>query len=266
MAKRLLIAGYGFLGVAVRDVFKSAGWSVRCLNRSGSGGAEKCDLTSEGEVALINGDFDLVIHCAASGGGSVDDYRDIYLHGCEHLVKRFTGTPMIFTSSTSVYPQADHSVVDEQSPADPTSPRAQILREAEEVVIAAAGNVARLTGLYGEGRCHVLKNYLAGTAVLDGEGERVMNFVHRSDVAVALRVIADAGVSGEIFNVNGGHATQREVYQSLADHYRGSLPPSADPDLPRKRGNTSKRVSTEKLSGLGWEARYADFLSLSQAC
>ena len=63
---RLLIAGHGFLGVALKKEFAAAGWEVTTLNRSGDADIQ-CDLTSAEQVANITGDYDLVIQCAASG-------------------------------------------------------------------------------------------------------------------------------------------------------------------------------------------------------
>lgn len=267
MTKRLLIAGHGFLGKAVDTVFDAQGWRVTRLNRSGSQGAAACDLSSAESTAAITGEYDTVIHCAASGGGGIESYRDVYLEGCRNLLARFPDARVIFTSSTSVYAQADHSLVTEDSPAEPDSPRARLLREAEDLVLAARGVVARLTGLYGPGRCHVLKNFLAATAVLDGAGERIMNFIHRDDAASALHLLAAReDAAGKVFNINGGYASQRGVYQALADHFDLPIPPEADPDIPRKRGNTSKKVSSARLSALGWRPQYNDFLSLALAC
>ena len=75
---RLLIAGYGFLGVALKKEFVEADWEVTTLNRSGDADIQ-CDLTSAEQVANIIGNYDLVIQCAASGGGGEDAYRAVYL-------------------------------------------------------------------------------------------------------------------------------------------------------------------------------------------
>jgi len=265
---RLLIAGYGFLGQALEERFLVGGWEVDKLSRSGAAGAIACDLSSNEDVLSLNGEYDLIIHCAASGGGGEESYRKVYLAGARNLLSRYPDTPFIFTSSTSVYPQEDHSVVSEQSPANPMTPTAQVLRETEAVVLAAGGVVARLSGLYGPARCHVLKNLLAGAAHLDGKGERIMNFIHRDDVASAMLLLAglSAFPRGEIFNVTAEPVSQHDCYAQLARHYDVPMPQAADQSSPRKRGNSSKRVSNAKLRGLGWEPRYDDFVSLSQAC
>ena len=262
---RLLIAGYGFLGVALKKEFVEADWEVTTLNRSGDADIQ-CDQTSAEQVANITGDYDLVIQCAASGGGGEDAYRAVYWHSCQNLLKRFPAEKFIFVSSTSVYAQVDHSEVDEASPAEPTTATGKILKQTEAEVLKNGGLVARLSGLYGPQRCHVPKSILAGTARLDGEGRRVMNFVHRDDAASALRLITERQTDSAIYNVSAGSVTQRECYQSLVDHYDLPLPPSSETDAPRKRGNSSKMVSNKLMKSLGWVPQYPDFLSMALAC
>lgn len=262
---RLLIAGYGFLGVAIEKVFTSSGWSVDKLSRSGHGGSEVCDISSREDVQGLKGEYDLVIHCAASGGGGEEGYRKVYLEGCKNLTERFSSVHFIFTSSTSVYDQKDHSEVTEESLADPSTATGKVLREAEKHVISSGGTVARLSGLYGPGRCHVLKNLLNDTARLDGEGERIMNFVHRDDVARALLLLSDKSEPsrGEVYNVTATPVSQYDCYRELADYFEKPMPPSADPNIPRKRGNSSKAVLNIKLRALSWEPHYDTFLSIA---
>ena len=265
---KLLIAGYGFLGRALERKFEKAGWNVTKLNRSGRDGAIACDVSSSEELALLPDDYDLVIHCAASGGGGEPAYREVYLQGARCLISRYPNARLIFTSSTSVYPQEDHSLVTELSEANPPNPTAQILREAEQCVIAASGIVARLSGLYGPERCHVLKNLLSGDARIDGAGERIMNFVHRDDVADAMLMLAEMDVflGGEIYNITAEPVSQFGCYTMLSEHFSVPMPGEQQGAVKRKRGNSSKRVSNAKLKNLGWQPRYEDFLSLALAC
>ncbi|MBT8044653.1 MAG: NAD-dependent epimerase/dehydratase family protein, partial [Verrucomicrobiae bacterium] len=144
--KRLLIAGYGFLGRALENKFVAAGWVVDKLSRAGAGGAISCDLSSPNEVNALVGEYNLIIHCAASGGGGEESYRKVYLEGARNLMSRYPETHFIFTSSTSVYPQTDHTEVTEESPAMPTTPTGRVLRQTEQEVLAAGGVVARLSG------------------------------------------------------------------------------------------------------------------------
>lgn len=265
---RLLIAGYGFLGRALGAGFEAAGWEVSKLNRSGRDDALACDLSIKDSVASLGGEYDLIIHCAASGGGGEESYRKVYLEGARNLLSRYPGTPFIFTSSTSVYPQQDHALVTEQSPANPSSPTARVLRQAEEHVLEHGGVVARLSGLYGPGRCHVLKHILSGEARLDGGGERIMNFIHRDDVTQAMLLLANTHPfpRGEIYNVTAEPVSQHDCYLALCEHFNLPMPASQQGEVERKRGNSSKRVSNAKLMALGWQPQYNDFLTLALAC
>ncbi|MGB1874346.1 MAG: NAD-dependent epimerase/dehydratase family protein [Akkermansiaceae bacterium] len=265
---RLLIAGYGFLGRALGAGFEAAGWEVSKLNRSGRDGAIGCDLSCRNDVDALTGEYDLIIHCAASGGGGEESYRKVYLEGARNLLSRYPGTPYIFTSSTSVYPQQDHALVTELSPANPSSPTAQVLRQSEQHVLEHGGVVARLSGLYGPGRCHVLKNLLSGEARLDGNGQRIMNFIHRDDVVSALLLLANMQPFpvGEIYNVTAEPVSQHDCYMSLSEHFKVPMPESQEGEVKRKRGNSSKRVSNAKIKALGWQPLYNDFLTLALAC
>ena len=263
---RLLIAGFGFLGVALKDRFSTAGWTVDSLTRSGADGSRVCDLSDAEAVACLNGEYDLIIHCAATRGGGEDAYRSVYLNGCRNLRARFPDTPFIFTSSTSVYGQADHSEVTEQSPANPTAETSRVLRETEDFVLAGGGAVVRLSALCGPGRCHTLKSFLNGSARMDGEGERILNFVHRDDAASACLLMANhwGEAQGQIYNVSAAALSQRQCYQSLADHYGRDLPPVAESGLrTKRRGSSSKKVGSDKIRAMGWEPSCPDFLSIA---
>lgn len=264
---RLLIAGYGFLGEALKSEFAAAGWAVTTLSRS-EGADISCDLTSSDQVAAISGSYDLVIQCAASGGGGEESYRKVYLEGARNLLDHFPGRSLIYVSSTSVYSQEDHSEVTELSLAEPKTATGKILKQTEDEVLAAGGCVARLSGLYGPRRCHILKNLLAGKGKLDGQGTRVMNYIHRADAAHALRLIAEhLPAVDRLYNVSAGSCTQRQCYTELASHFSLPIPAGAElSDIPRKRGNSSKYVACARLDELGWQPKYPDFLSMALAC
>ena len=264
---RLLIAGFGFLGVALKNHFSAAGWAVDSLTRSGADGSQICDLSDAEAVARLNGEYDLIIHCAATRGGGEDAYRSVYLDGCWNLLSRFPDTPFIFTSSTSVYAQADHSEVTELSPAEPSAETSRILRETEDLVLAGGGVAVRLSALCGPGRCHTLKSFLNGTARMDGQGERILNFVHRDDAASACLLMADhwGEAQGQIYNVSAAALSQRQCYQSLADHYGRDLPAVAESgQRTKRRGISSKMVDSDKIRAMGWEPSSPDFLSIAE--
>jgi nucleoside-diphosphate-sugar epimerase len=165
----------------------------------------------------------------------------------------------LFTSSTSVYAQTDGSLVTEESPADPSRETGLLLRETEELVLSHGGIVTRLAGIYGRGRSVLLKKFFTGEAVIEGDGRRWVNQIHRDDIASALHVLIRRGMPG-IYNVSDNTPmTQREIYEWLATRHGMPLPPSGPIDPNRKRGWTSKRVSNLKLRAFDWAPKFPSF-------
>ena len=269
MPKSILIAGCGFIGLPLARSFASCGWQTCAITASESKAA---DLRHEPfRIAVINiaarasfqrlgsARFDVVIHCASSGRGDAFAYEAVYLRGTQNLLDHFQPGFFILASSTSVYAQTDGSPVDEVSTAEPSRETAKVLRRTEDLVLGSGGSVARLAGLYGAGRCVLLQKLLAGQAVMEGEGERVMNMVHQVDAVRALRFLGENGQPG-IFNVvDNEPVLQRDWFLWVCERLNKPLPAYGPRDLTRKRGWTNKRVSNQKLRSLGWQPHYPTF-------
>lgn len=257
---KLLLVGYGYLGQTITREFRETGWDVATVSLSGADGSIACDIGSAENVAKLP-PADFIVHCAASGRGGAEAYRHVYVEGCRNLTRSFPGTPLLFTSSTSVYAQTDGSVVTEESPAIPDRETGSLLLEAERVTLEAGGIVARLSGIYGPGRSVILRKFLTGETVIEEDGRRFLNQIHRDDAASAIFRLALSGACGEIFNVSDSTPlTQIGCHHALADLFSLPLPPSGPRDLNRKRGWTHKQVSNAKLRSTGWLPRYPSFL------
>ena len=137
----------------------------------------------------------------------------------------------------------------------------KVLRETEELALAQNGGmVARLAGLYGPGRSVLLQKFREGRAFIEGDGSRWINHIHADDAARALFHLVVPQAPAGIYNVaDDTPLTQRAIYEFLAARLSQPLPPSAPPDLNRKRGWTHKRVANGKLRVLGWMPRYPSF-------
>lgn len=279
---RILIAGCGYVGEAAANCFHERGWEVEGWTASAASAGRlsnrpysvcAVDLADRTAVSANPKEFDVVLQCASSRGGDAEDYRRLYLEGARNLVSAFPTATLVFTSSTSVYAQKDGAVVDESSPAEPTQAKGKILRETERLVLSNRGIVARLGGIYGPGRSFFLSKYLAGTAVID-PNDRFINQVHRDDIVSALFLLAErrAECAGEIYNlVDDYPITPREVYEWLSSElkkraesfpsatWEPGLPPAGDSATPRKRGESNKRVSNQKLRSLGWQHQFPSF-------
>lgn len=265
---RILIAGCGYVGQATAMVFREAGWEVEGWTLSAESAKalqnlpftlRAVDVSDRTQVSSAASAFDRIIHCASSRGGDPDQYRRVYLNGVQNLLNVFPRTPLLFTSSTSVYAQTDGSWVSETDVAEPSRETGRILREAEELVLAAHGIVARLGGIYGPGRSFLLKKFCAGEAVIDREHDRFINQVHRDDIASALLLLSELGAA-EIYNVvDNEPILLSECYEWLARELDRDSPPEGVAKQNRKRGDSDKRVSNKKLRALGWIPRYPTF-------
>src|SRR5688572_1123751 len=192
---RILIAGCGYVGEAAAKRFQGQDWEVEAWTGSERSAARlanrpypvrRVDITDLAAVSAVAGGFDVVVQCVSTSGGDAEDYRRLYLRGARNLLHRFPGSRFLFTSSTSVYAQTDGTIVDEASPAEPSHEKGKILRETEELILAAGGIVARLGGIHGPGRSYFLSKFLEGKTVIDPTGQRFINQVHRDDIVSAL--------------------------------------------------------------------------------
>lgn len=260
---RLLLLGNGYLGKAVGRVFNEAGWEVAPVSLSGGEGVIACDVANTQMVARLP-DADFIVHCAASGRGGAEAYQKVYVDGCRNLTITFPGVPVLFTSSTSVYPQTDGSVVTEESSAVPERETGRLLLEAESIVLDAGGIVARLSGIYGPERSVILKKFLSGEALIEEDGRRFLNQIHRDDAARAILHLATIRAAG-VFNVcDSSPISQIDCYRALSEMFDLSLPPSGPRDLNRKRGWTHKQVSNTKLRATGWQPEFPSFLDAAR--
>jgi nucleoside-diphosphate-sugar epimerase len=267
-AQSVLVIGCGYIGAQLLRNLSRSGWKASGTTLSESSadalrseGLEvvAADLRISDLRVLTENNPSVVVHCASSGKGGAVAYREIFLETTTRLIQDTNFEHLIFTSSTSVYAQTDGSLVTETDSAEPERETGKILRETEELVLARQGTVLRLAGIYGPGRCVPLEKLLSGEAVVEGDGERIMNSIHRDDAVSALYLAAANRCQG-IFNVaDNTPVTQLEWFQWVCARLSRPLPPSAPRNLNRKRAWTSKKVSNAKLRSMGWSPVYPSF-------
>ena len=262
----LLIAGAGYVGQEVARQ-ASGDWLVSAVTKSGDHDSipcDLCDLSSVKQLRETTPSPDTIIFAASSGRGGADAYRAIFLGGTRNLLETFPDAHFLFVSSTSVYHQVDGSLVTESSSTEPDRETSILLLEAELQVLEADGTVARLAGIYGPGRSVILKRFLEGGAVIEEDGRRFLNQIHRNDAAAALLHLAGllrSTTARQIYNVaDSSPLHQGDCYQALAALFDQPLPPTGPRPTNRKRAWTHKRVSNEKLRATGWEPRYPSFI------
>ncbi|MEO0413602.1 MAG: NAD-dependent epimerase/dehydratase family protein [Verrucomicrobiota bacterium] len=267
MQKHLLIIGSGYLGSHLAELARTHGHIATLASRGGTGDVLSCDLgdadSVKGMTAHLTEPPDAIVHCASSSRGGTEAYQAVFEKGTENIVSAFPEVPILFTSSTSVYPQIDGCDIDETSPANPDRETGKMLRAGEETVLAAGGTVLRLAGIYGPQRSVYLKRIHDGSATIEsGDVSRWVNQIHRDDAANAILHLLDyPNAAGEIYNVcDDAPMSQREVYLGLAARLDKPTPPEAPPNMNRKRAWTHKRVINQKLKSTGWTPTYPHFI------
>jgi nucleoside-diphosphate-sugar epimerase len=204
--------------------------------------------------------YDLAIHCASSSGGGEEAYEEVFHQGAIRLSEHLPRARKLFVSSTSVYGQDQGEIVTEESPAEPSTATGKVLRQAEDVMLAAAATVVRSSGIYGPNRAMLFEKYLRGEAVIEGDGQRWINQIHQSDLVGALVHLIDGGEPWEIYNVaDDTPVTQLDYYMWCSEFLDRPMPPNGPVNMNRKRGLTNKRVSNGKLRASGWAPIYPSF-------
>jgi len=261
MKPTLLIAGAGYLG---QEIARQAAPThhIISLTKSGDDSSLACDLSDPEQVAAIakkHPSPDHIIHCASSGRGGPEAYRNVFIQGSKNLLQSFPQSHLILTSSTSVYHQTDGSDVAESSPTLPIRETSQLLLQAEDLVLQNAGSVARLAGLYGPGRSVVLRKFLDQSAIIEDKGQRILNQIHVQDAASAVLHLASLKLKG-IFNVSDDSPiSQLQCYQGLSAHFAQALPPHGEKNTSRKRAWTHKKVLNTKIRSTGWAPQFPAF-------
>lgn len=279
--RQVALFGAGYIGTALARVLLERGLQVVALTRNLERAAELsavgarvvvADLASpawHGEIGSVDG----VVNCVSSGGGGPDGYRHSYVEGARSILQWLGRVKppeaLVYTSSTSVYPQHG-GVVDEESPTDAATGNALFLLEAERLMAGAHARgltrracVLRLAGIYGPGRHHLLDQLRAGHGALPGRGDHRLNLAHRDDIVAALLLALEKGPEGAtILNVaDDAPSPKAEVVAWLATRLGVPVPGFSGVGVPGRRAETPDRtVSNRRIKQvLGWRPRYPDF-------
>ena len=298
---RVLIVGCGYVGLALGTELVKQGHQVLGVRRSAVADAEMksagitplpADLARPEDLAKLPGPFDWIVNTVSSAKGGVEEYRQVYLQGTRNLLYWLSASPpkkFVYTSSTSVYGQNDGSLVQETSPTEPASETGRVLVETENLLRAAAQQgkfpavILRVAAIYGPGRGHLFLRFLKNEAEIAGNGERILNMIHRDEDALPVagngeRILnmihrddlvgvligaLKSGRPGEIYNaVDDEPVAQIHFFRWLSQRLGKPMPPfsSEAGNGARKRGFTSKKVSNHRLKmELGYHFKYPTF-------
>ncbi len=268
--RTLIIGGGGYIGLPLALARKASGDEVSVWVHSPASAAtlqthgfQRVIVGSVGDEEVwkkVQTEFDLAVHCASSGGGDEEAYREVFLRGATFMNERLNPARRVFVSSTSVYGQTNGEIVTEESAADPATATGRVLRETERACLSTGATVVRSAGIYGPGRSMLFEKFRRGEAVIEGDGDRWINQIHQRDLVAALLHLIDAETSDEIYNASDDMAVmQRDYYAWCAQFLNQPLPPTGPVNTRRKRGLTNKRVANAKLRASGWQPLYPSF-------
>ena len=147
---RLLIAGFGYVGQAVAEVFRTSEWDIEGWTRSVES-AQKfagspfpiraVDISNSAQVRTFAGNFDWIIHCASSRGGDAEHYRYVYSGRRAKPSPLFSGSS-IASAARAYRDRTDHRLT-KRRPLKPTHETTKSLRETEDIVPCAANRRPR---------------------------------------------------------------------------------------------------------------------------
>ncbi len=283
--KHLVVFGCGYVGGEVARQALARGLRVTALTRNGekaavlrAAGIETivADLADDTWHGAVASEADFVLNAVSSGGGGVEGYRRSYREGMKSILtwtRRHgpVGT-LVYTSSTSVYPQDGGVRVDESAPVSGRDERAAVLVETERLLLegmAGGGTrpttrtfVLRLAGIYGPDRHHLIDQVRAGE--VSGNGDHHLNLIHRDDICTAIWAGfgAPATLTSGVFNVtDDGAATKAEIAAWLAARLGVPAPRFTGVPAAGRRSVTPDRIilNARLKAFLGWQPRFPSF-------
>lgn len=295
--RHLAIFGAGYVGAALAGRALAGGARVTALTRN----AEKAaglraagctvvvaDLATDAwwrDPALAGGADFVAVTVAGGFGGGVEGYRRSYVEGMGSVVgwardvtaRGGAAGKLIYTGSTTVYPQDGGARVTEADPIAATTELNACIVESERLCAEwpGASMVLRLAGIYGPTRTHLLEQIRSGEVA--GVPTNHLNLIYRDDIVDAMQAAwAWTGWTGfEVFNLaDEGEATRADMAAWLAPRLGVAEPRFTGLPAGGRRAVTPDRIvdAGRARAVLGWRPRhptfregYAEMLGLADA-
>ncbi|REJ69844.1 MAG: SDR family NAD(P)-dependent oxidoreductase [Planctomycetota bacterium] len=262
-----LIFGCGYLGKRVAARYVAQADTVYAVTRSAARAAELeaagllpvvADITRRETLASLP-EVETVIVAVGFDRSTGLSIHQTYVAGMENVLAALptTVTRVIYISSTGVYGQGDGSVVDEDSPTEPTRAGGRACLAAEELLarylLGRGAVVLRLAGIYGPGRLP-RSAQLIDREPLPVDPETYLNLIHVDDAAEAVLAAdrLDPAAALRRFCISDGHPILRGDYFAELARQLDTPLPVFEPDAAAaggepRRGSGSKRVSNARM-------------------
>ncbi|MFT5207467.1 MAG: nucleoside-diphosphate-sugar epimerase [Candidatus Omnitrophota bacterium] len=269
MPTNFLIAGCGYLGIALGQKLKSAGHNPFGIARSLASikrieladiqplQFDLCKINAQSELPL----FDMAILCQAPNH-QVDHYQSTYLDATASFLDYCKNKPnikkIVFISSTSVYGDQHGHDVDERAVINPTTlnANAKTLYQAEQMLMSSKlpVDILRLAGLYGPERNRIQK--IQDATFKPPLSEVITNRIHRDDAIQAIEIILKEKSHHEIYlGVDNESCTAKEFYTWLYSALNLNIPECSEAPATQ----SSKRCLNDKLKKLSFNPQYPSF-------
>lgn len=274
MAKRILIVGSGDVGGHLACALAADGHKVWGLRRSdkpvGDGVTTlSADVANPETLMELPAELDYLVYAVASPDFSEEGYQQFYVQGLKNIlaVLKAGGNKIkhvFFVSSSSVYHHHDGSVVNEDTPCEPSSFAGKKMLEAEQILFGGPypGTAVRFSGIYGPGRTRLINQAKHG-GHCDPEPAVWTNRIHRDDCVAVLKFLIEKDMAGtkldKIYLASDPNPTPLfDVLEWMKDRI-GDV--DSDKDLPEATRRGSKKCSCQRLLDLGYEFIYPDYQS-----
>jgi hypothetical protein len=173
------------------------------------------------------------------------DFHPRQIKSVIEAIKNSSVKEIIYISSTSIYPDLNRMVTEEDVTTPEQSPSPAMV-EAENLLINLRGertvSILRHGGLLGYNR--IPGKYVKGQKDMT-TGSIPVNYIHRDDAVGIITAIIKSGILNETFNVVAPlHPTRREVYEKSCAQFGWETPTFKEPE----NSPDFKTISAEKLT------------------
>jgi nucleoside-diphosphate-sugar epimerase len=247
------IIGCGWLGLPLAEQLIKEGHTVRGSTTSADKLAVLREKGIDGYQLRLNPELvgnlhslleadTLIINVPPKAGTMGEDFHPEQVELLVEAVRQTAIRHIVYVSSTSVYPELNRVVVEEDVMM-PGQSAAPALVRAEQMVQALGPErvvtILRAGGLMGYDR--IPGKYVAGRTV--DTGDIPVNYLHRDDATAILRALIAQPISGVFNAVSPQHPTREAVYRQSCMDFGYKLPTFIEP----VKLVSYKSVSSDKL-------------------